>query len=378
MYYGHDEDERFRDGEDDLRNFHELSGSGRAGYMAVGEKLRITDANLARLDAKTADIAEMRCALIEEKVRAILSAIANEYPDDVFDRLIREERFPEMFAQMSLRDTEIPREARSPAVVARAFLQAANEERIALCRGLAHANDRMYRITDGAYDDRWIRMLSDLVREEEHGDDDTTPDLEARTPRPMGERIAYLRNTYTDAAFESFSHVLRGAVGTYYSDFPGVCEALYYDRATSCILPLENSSDGKLLRFYSLLIKYDLRIAYVTSVTAADTDVTTRFALLRRSVTVPHPEETDYIDLYLECRILSDEEMPLSRILSAADAYHLALTRIDTVPGPYEDDDRAAFDLVLRAEEGADLAAMLTYCYLLVPGFTLLGIYLDV
>ena len=29
-------------------------------------------------------------------------------------------------------------------------------------------------------------------------------------------------------------------------------------------------------------------------------------------------------------------------------------------------------------DEGADLASMLAYCYLLVPGFTLLGIYLDV
>ena len=43
MYYGHDEDERIRDEHDGIRNFHELSGSGRAGYMAVGEKLRITD-----------------------------------------------------------------------------------------------------------------------------------------------------------------------------------------------------------------------------------------------------------------------------------------------------------------------------------------------
>ena len=378
MYYGHDEDERIRDEHDGIRNFHELSGSGRSGYMAVGEKLRITDTNLARLDEKTADIAEMRCALIEEKVRAILSAISNEYPDDVFDRLIREERFPELFSQMSRRESRIPRGARSPAVIARAFAQASNDERIELARGLAHANDRMYRITDGAYDDRWVRMLSDLVREEDHFDDDTTPDLEARSPRPMGERIAYLRNTYTDSAFDAFAHVLRGAAGTYYSDFPGVCEALYYDRATACILPLENSSDGKLLRFYSLLTKYDLRIAYVTSVTAYDTDVTTRFALLRRSVSVPHPEETDYIDLYMECRILSDEDLPLSRILSAADAYHLILTRIDTVPGPSEDDDRSAFDLVLRADEGADLASMLAYCYLLVPGFTLLGIYLDV
>ncbi|MBQ7301939.1 MAG: hypothetical protein IJW77_19075 [Clostridia bacterium] len=362
------------DREDEYR---ENSGR-RAGYLAVGEKLRITDANLARLDTVIANTAEMRHALIAEKVRAILSAISNEYPDDVYDRLVREERFPETFAQISRREQLVTEGACSEEEIARAFAAASAEERIDLCRGLAHANDRMYLVTPDRMDAHWVRMLTDLVREEEHTDDDMTPDLEARAPRAAGERVAYLRNTYTDAAFDAFSRVLRAAASTYYSDFPGVCEALYYDRASACILPLENTSDGKLSRFYSLLTKYDLRIAYVTSVTADDTDVTTRYALLRRAITVPHPEEYDHLGLYLECRVLTDEDMPLYRILAAADAYHLTTTRVDTVSGPYEDDDRSACDLILRAEDGADLPAMLTYCYLLVPGFTLLGIYLDV
>jgi len=268
MLFERDEDYR------EIRGYHELSGGHRPGYMAVGEKLRISDANLSRLDTTAANLAEMRHAILEEKVRAILSAISNEYPDDVFERLIREERFPETFTQISARETTVPDHAYSTGEIARTFANAGAEERIILCRGLAHANDRMYRITEGEYDDRWVRMISDLVREEDHIEDDTTPDLEARVPRPVGERVAYLRNTYTDTAFETFSTVLRSAASTYYSDFPGVCEALYYDRATACILPLENSSDGKLLRFYSLLTRYDLRIAYVTSVTAYDIDIT--------------------------------------------------------------------------------------------------------
>ncbi len=362
--------------QDDDRGYRDR-GAGRAGHMAVGEKLRITDANLARLDVAAANLTEQRAAVLEEKVRAILSAISNEYPDDVFDRLVREERFPETFSEICEREQRISDAVFSEEAVARAFAHANDEERIYLCRGLAHANDRMYRITDGVYDDRWVRMITDLVREDDHPEDSNTPDLEAKVPRPVGERVAYLRNTYTDTAFETFSHVLRNAQCTYYSDFPGVCEALYYDRATACILPLENSSDGKLLRFYSLLAKYDLRIAYVTSVTAYDTDVTTRYALLRRSLSVPRPEETDALGLYLEFRMTADEDVPLYRILSAADAYRLSLQRVGSVPGPSEDDDRIVYDLILRAEDGGDLASMLTYCYLLVPGFTLLGIYLD-
>ena len=43
--------------------------AGRAGHMAVGEKLRITDANLARLDVTAANLTEARAAMLEEKVR---------------------------------------------------------------------------------------------------------------------------------------------------------------------------------------------------------------------------------------------------------------------------------------------------------------------
>ena len=87
----------------DIRGYYDNAGGHRQGYMAVGEKLRITDANLSRLDTVAANLAEMRYAILEEKVRAILSAISNEYPDDVFERLIREERFPETFAEISER-----------------------------------------------------------------------------------------------------------------------------------------------------------------------------------------------------------------------------------------------------------------------------------
>ena len=141
---------------------------------------------------------------------------------------------------------------------------------------------------------------------------------------------------------------------------------------------MENSQDGKLLRFYSLLMKYDLRIAAVTSVTAEDTDVTTRYALLRKAVVVPHPEEEEYLGLYLECRTALDEDLPLGSILGAAAAYGMTLVRVDTVPTLYEEDDRVTYDLILRAGDDADIAAMLTYFYLMVPGFTLLGLYPDI
>ena len=118
---------------DDEIGYREHLGGRRAGHMAVGEKLRITDANLARLDVTAANLCEMRAAILEEKIRAILSAISNEYPDDVFDRLIREERFPETFAEISAREQRIPEEAHSSQEIVRVLSDAGAEERIILC-----------------------------------------------------------------------------------------------------------------------------------------------------------------------------------------------------------------------------------------------------
>ncbi len=361
------------------------------GEMSLSEKIRITDTNLARLDTRAAATAEMREALAFEKARAFLREITNEYPEDVCEQLIRDEHFPDQFREMTERTPALSED--TPAYKEALFhlKQAGLDEQLSICQRLAHANDQIYRIAaarrenawehdfraqePSPYDDAWIAAITDLVREEDPVEDEMAPDLDVRVPRPVGERIAYLRNTYTDRAYARFQSELHHTQATYYSDFPGVCEALYYDRVSACILPMENSVDGKLLRFYGLLNKYDLRIAYTCSVTTEDTDVTTRYALLRKNISVPHPEELeDYEGLYIECRVILWDEHPLGELLCAASRYHLTLTRVDTIPMDYSDGERT-YDLILRCDDDADAAAFLTYLYLCVPQFTLFGIY---
>lgn len=349
--------------------------------MSVREKLQITDTNLARLDTEAAEHTEKREALLAEKLRAVLSGVgggeSEEYRDEVFRSIIRDEHFPDEFRRITERDCRVPEDAVLPELAAARLAQENRMEQISLCRMLAHAKDAAYRQNDSGRspDERdrgWRQMIADLIRDDNHGEDDPAHELDVRAPRHAGERIAYLKNTYTDTAYDTFADALPHCVPAYYSDFPGVCEALYYGRATACILPLENSSDGKLLRFYSLLTKYDLRIAGVCSVSAEDSDSATKYALLRKSVTVPGREESS--ELFCECRIILEEDMTLSRVLSAADAYGMALSRADSVPNGYGDGGDT-YDLIFRFDEEGDLPAMLTYLYLMTPQFTLLGIY---
>ena len=349
--------------------------------MALREKIQISNANLSRLDRQYAALSEMREAFLQEKVHAMLSGLPGDYADEVFEQLIGEESFPDSFRELTEREIVLngdetaahAPEAENP-YLRNCFCFMTTLERISVCRRLAHAWDDRYRLHDSTEGDVWARIIGDMVQKDEHGDDELVPDLDARAPRPAGERVAYLKNTYTDLAYEQFADVLPNCTCAYYSDFPGVCEALYYGRATACILPLENTADGKLVRFYALLGKYDLRIAMTAEVTADDSDVTTKYALLRKSVTVPCPEEdADFENLYCECGVILEDGVTLSDILLAASMYGLTLSRADTDPLSYAEAE-SSYNLIFRIGEG-DLQAMLAFLYLMTPQFTLLGIY---
>lgn len=83
----------------------------------------------------------------------------------------------------------------------------------------------------------------------------------------------YVRNQLTDKAYETFANNYNGLRAYYSHDFKSACEDVYYDRSDSCIMPLENSSDGLLMPFRNMLIKYELKIAAVTEVLSGEDSV---------------------------------------------------------------------------------------------------------
>ncbi len=91
--------------------------------------------------------------------------------------------------------------------------------------------------------------------------------------------VSYLRSHMTDKAFNIFSNNLGSLSAVYGPDFKSICEDVYYERTDACILPLESSSDGLLMSFRQLLLKYELNIFAVCDVIQND-DSTLTLALL--------------------------------------------------------------------------------------------------
>ncbi len=345
--------------------------------MSLGEKLKVTDKNLARLDAECVHTWEKREVWLWEKTRALEEAMPGDYTDAWYAALLHDERFTKQFSKLAARPSVLPEDTRTQqtASVSSKLTQRLSHEQhletAALCRQLAHAKDPAYRMNTHSEEQRWRRQLADILRKERGEDEDEPFAPAVRGMRHSGEEIAYLRNAYTDAAFHAFSEVMP-AKAVYYSDFPGVCEAVYYKNATACILPLSNSVDGRMLRFYSLLARYDLRIAAVCRIPSDDGETSTTYALLRRGITIPVRGESG--EVYLECRLHFDLDMTLDRVCDAAALYGLRLARIDSAPLDY-DGDGFAYDVIFSVPREGDIFSMLVYLYLLVPQFTLFGIY---
>ncbi len=97
-------------------------------------------------------------------------------------------------------------------------------------------------------------------------------------------RVAFMHGGRADSAYAQFSKSRRGIKAYHVASFSEGCEAVASNLAEFCILPIENSTDGKLYTFYSMLGRYSLRICAAVLVSDADGANETVFAFAGRKV----------------------------------------------------------------------------------------------
>ena len=150
-----------------------------------------------------------------------------------------------------------------------------------------------------------------------------------------------------------------------------MCEEVYYGRADMCILPLDSSRDAKLISFYRLIGKYELRIVMSCDVPSGD-GVMTRYALLRKSAFLPSEKQDKKGELFFEFSFVPDESSALCDVLTAAADCGLRLYKVDALPLTYTDSE-FLYDVILRCPETPEVFAL--YMSLAVPQYELLGVY---
>lgn len=195
---------------------------------------------------------------------------------------------------------------------------------------------------------------------------------ESTMPRAAG-RIAYVRNPLSEAAYLRFLSWIPETTGNAFDHFQDICEEVYNGICEYCLLPISNSSEGRLSRFCGMILKYDLKICATCDVAAPDGNGRTRFVLLRKTLR-ELPALLSHIpdDLHF-CLALPTDTLPtLSELLHAADFCKLQILYVDTQPDFIGD---GLLHLCRMQVRGGDLAAFFLYLRIDAPHFTPIGLY---
>ena len=206
--------------------------------------------------------------------------------------------------------------------------------------------------------------------------------LTARQGR-QPNRIAYLRSAFSDLAYRRFSEVLEEPTVAYCDDFNAVCQDVYDGRASLCILPLENSNEGRLTSFRNLINKYDLKLVMTCTVMTGENGALTRFGLLKRNMEmIPLRRNVPHRELFEFFYTLPDEGMSiegkladLSDILLAARSMRMDLQKIDSEPVTTADAEYGYYLTFYTDAANAELSAFLFYLMMDAPQFAPIGFY---
>ena len=314
-----------------------------------GLDINIINKNIIDLNRTQAGLQECRLAHIRDKAVYLYENCGGEedFSTDAFRRFYKETNDNDELMRLFLE--EVIQENQK--ALADVYSEMTNDECIYLCRVLTE-------LYAGSGKD----IISYLVSGSNAADSGRS------------NRIACMRNSYTDTAYDIFSRELSDPTVTYSTDFINVCEDVYYNRAGLCILPIENSKDGNLVSFRNLINKYELKTVMTCSVDTTYNNYT-KFALLKKNIENIRLKTHAKYHNFLEFGITLSNATSLSALLKAAESYNLRLRKIDSVPVTYSDNEYS-YDIVIAVNDSEfDLMCFICYLCLEMPQFTPLGLY---
>ena len=186
-------------------------------------------------------------------------------------------------------------------------------------------------------------------------------------PENAAGRIAYVKNSFNDAAFVHFSSMLEGAKAAYCDNLPDVCESVLQGRTQYCILPIETSKDGRLLSFHGSIVSNDLKINAEFDLKSPDGETYTRYALVSRAIQARKGRNGQR---FLEISYADTDNLSVKDVISAAECCGLAVYSVDTL---FYDGNKT-MNIVFESN-GADIRTFLTFLSIDCPDHALIGLY---
>lgn len=146
-------------------------------------------------------------------------------------------------------------------------------------------------------------------------------------------RISLVRNRSNEAAYRIFSESIVAAKAHYLPSFAEACEDVFDNRCEFGILPIENTSDGKLFGFYSMLDRYELKICAVCHLEPENSEETVRYALVGKHLPTRIPKQAEW---NFEGVIITEIGQFPTEILAVASEFQAELIQINSIPVLYD------------------------------------------
>lgn len=186
--------------------------------------------------------------------------------------------------------------------------------------------------------------------------------------------VVYLKNPLADIAYNNFSKLLQDPRVLYKETFSDVCEEVYYSRVPYCILPIDNSEEGRMTSFGNMIRKYGLKIILTCNVESANGKIT-RFALLKRELEKIECKKAYSEGEYLEVGFYFGEGQKLQEVLTAAMFFGFSLNKVDSLPIYYSEKEYY-FNVVFQGN--GQIEKFLYWLELEIPRYEIIGIYTQV
>lgn len=190
-----------------------------------------------------------------------------------------------------------------------------------------------------------ISLLSDLLSTELGGELKRAIIIGSSEPTPAGAhaKISYVKNKYNDEAFECFSRSVTNAKAIYAASFKEAAESVYDGRCEFCILPITNSSEGRLMSFYSLLDRYELKICETVDLDVEGSSEAIRCARAGKACKEPRLRSSQQQNYIFEFSVASASTDFLVPIFEGARQIDAKLISIDSLPLEYSSNSQRFF-----------------------------------
>ena len=186
------------------------------------------------------------------------------------------------------------------------------------------------------------------------------------------ETFTYVRNAFSDEAYDVFSQDFADPRLKYSASFKECVSLIEAGEATYCLLPLEERGGVRLPSIAELIFRNDLKINAVTPVFGPDGTADMKYALVSKHFTIPKRNRLD--DRYLELRLGAEQSFSLGELLFVLDYFSMSVYRVNTISFDSEGETDTYYSLVIR--DGKDgFTPLLTYLSLFCEDFVPMGVY---